>query len=206
LLCKDVTWWTYEWGSERRSRRVAALFNKTNHKIIFIHTMLLLFVLVGCSDDNSEPKTSDSPSPLVLVNGNMIDGTGSELIKDAAIVIREGKIVTAGTADTIKIPENADLIDLNGATILPGFINTHVHHAYDEETLRAFAQAGVTTVRDMQDSGEIDWQWFVRRDELLGDPRNARLLAVGPMVTVSDGYPVYWEGESGLLVTSPEHA
>ena len=127
-------------------------FKPKNPMTYWIHATMLIAVLNGCSDGTPETETSRPPSSLVLVNGNMIDGTGSDLIQDAAVVVRKHRIVIAGKADSVKIPEGAKVIDLKGATILPGFINTHVHFAYDKETLRGFAQAGVTTVRDLQDS------------------------------------------------------
>ena len=86
--------------------------------------------------------------PLALV-GTLIDGTGAGPVPDAALVIRDGRIVAVGRRDEVAIPADARRIDLPQATILPGFINTHVHNAYVRHTLRTWAQAGVTTVRDV---------------------------------------------------------
>ena len=179
--------------------------DNTRSTMLRVFPILLFIILAssfkfaGCSEKKSETR------PLVLVKGMMIDGTGNDAIPDAVLVLREDRIVAAGTAQAVGIPEDAEVVDLNGATILPGFINTHVHAGYDAENLRAFAQAGVTTVRDLAD-GRMDWQWFARRDELLEDPLNARLIAVGPMVSVPDGYPVPFTNEEVLAITSPEQA
>jgi imidazolonepropionase-like amidohydrolase len=181
-------------------------FKKTDSVVLSVHSILLVYILCGCSESTSDDTTPEAVTEsLILVNGTMIDGTGDEPIQDAMIVVRGDRIVAAGRAESMAAPENARVVDLHGATILPGFINTHVHFAYDAETLQAFAQAGVTTVRDMQDSERMDWQWFERRDELLKDPLNARLLAVGPMVTVPGGYPIVFE-EKALIITSSEQA
>jgi imidazolonepropionase-like amidohydrolase len=141
---------------------------------------------------------------LILVNGTLIDGTGREPLVDAAVAIQDGLIVYAGPGDPLVPAVDAEVVDVGGAAILPGFINAHVHEGYTEEHLRAWAQAGVTTVRDLAASPAADL--FARRDALLQDNGNARLIAVGPMVTVPGGYPIVPWGMGALTVDSPEDA
>ncbi len=133
---------------------------------------------------------------LALINGILIDGTGNAPVVNAAVVICDDRIAAVGSLDTLDIPAEARIIDVQGATILPGFINAHVHDGYDEHNLRAWAQGGVTTVRDLAGLPR-----FELRDTLNADPQNARLVAVGPMVTTPGGYPGF-----GLFVTSPDDA
>ena len=141
---------------------------------------------------------------LALVNGTLIDGTGTAPIRDAAIVIHRGRIAAAGARVHVNIPTNAKIIDVQGATVLPGFINAHIHQGYSEQNLKAWAQGGVTTVRDLGATPADDL--FSRRDSLLQDNLNARLVAAGPMVTVPDGYPMVPWGMKGLTVTSLQDA
>lgn len=111
------------------------------------------------------------------------------------------RVIAVGTRAQVSIPADTPTIDVQGATLLPGFINAHVHQAYDKETLEAWAQSGVTTVRDLGALPNVDNppDLFAFRDEVCQDPRYARLVAAGPMITVTDGY-------GSLPVTSPEHA
>jgi imidazolonepropionase-like amidohydrolase len=141
---------------------------------------------------------------LALVNGTLIDGTGAAPVRDAALVIQKEHIVAVGPRGQVSIPANAKTVDVQGTTILPGFINAHVHQGYSERNLRAWAQAGVTTVRDLAASSADDL--FARRDALQKDNRNARLVAAGPMVTVPGGYPIVPWGMAGMTVASPEDA
>jgi len=143
-----------------------------------------------------------SDQVIALVNGTLIDGTGAAPIRDAVMVIRQGRIATVGERARINIPPDAKTIDVQGTTILPGLINAHVHQGYSEQNLKVWAQAGVTTVRDLGASPSDDL--FARRDSLLEDPLNARLVAAGPMVTVPDGYPMVPWGGKGLTVTSQD--
>ena len=171
----------------------------------------------------AEPRT---PLSLVLVNGTVIDGTGTEPVHDAILVIRDGRIAAVGLASDVTIPTDAQVIDLQDATILPGFINAHVHQSLSPTNLAAWAQAGVTTVRDLAAPiglPDLDWdEWvqgitehrdlpspmmFVYRDATRGQPHYARLVAAGPIVTVPGGYPIpNWGPEIALTVNSPEDA
>jgi imidazolonepropionase-like amidohydrolase len=82
------------------------------------------------------------------------------------------------------------VIDLNGAYILPGFINAHVHDAYDETRLKTWAQAGVTTVRDvgiLSGAGQLT-RLIALRNQLATSPEYARLVSAGYMLSVPGGY------------------
>ena len=78
-------------------------------------------------------------APLdVLIDGTTIAAVGTDL----------------GSADQV--------IDLSGYTILPGFVDAHVHVAVDdrafkEDAVRAWAYNGVTTVREL---GIPEPPWF----------------------------------------------
>ncbi len=183
----------------------------------FLVLIALSVMLGACSSAATTvaPTATVLPAPLIaptgdqvvaLVNGTLIDGTGVAPLREAVVVIHQGRIAAVGTRAQValRVPDGAQVIDVQGATILPGFINAHVHQGYSEYNLKAWAQAGVTTVRDLGTSPSADV--FARRDALLKDNTNARLVAAGPMVTVPDGYPMVPWGAKGLIVTSPEDA
>ena len=155
------------------------------------------------STESASGPAGGEGQPLALIHGLLIDGTGARPIEDAAVVIRGGRIAAAGPGSEIEIPGGAEILDVEARAILPGFVNAHVHHGYDAANLRAWAQAGVTTVRDL--GTQSRWtsssgaSVFADRDRLNRDSRNARLVAAGPMVTAPGGYGVY-------AVTSPEDA
>lgn len=150
------------------------------------------------------PLRGGSAAVLALVNGTLIDGTGASPVTDAVVLIEDGRIVGAGPRDQVGVPADAQVIDVWGATILPGFINAHIHAGYNASNLKAWAQGGVTTVRDLSATPAGDL--FTRRDALADDDANARLVSAGTMVTVPDGYPMIPWGASGLAVTSPQDA
>jgi imidazolonepropionase-like amidohydrolase len=63
----------------------------------------------------------------VLRAARMIDGTGREPIRNAAVVVTGDRIVGAGPAASIATPAGALLIDLGDVTLMPGFIDAHTH-------------------------------------------------------------------------------
>jgi imidazolonepropionase-like amidohydrolase len=112
--------------------------------------------------------------PLVLVPERVFDGT--ELHTGWEVVVTGGVITAAGHRGTIRRPPGARVIELTGATLLPGFIEGHSHlllHPYDETSwndqvlreplalrvaralvaARATLVAGVTTARDLGTEG-----------------------------------------------------
>jgi len=140
----------------------------------------------------------------VLVGGLLIDGTGADPVDDAAVVISDGRILYAGPRNAVELPSTAEVIDVSGLTILPGFINAHVHLGLSTRNLEVWAQAGVTTVRDL---GCDQHSLAIFRDYFPPEPGRARLVAGGPLITVPGGYPIVpFGGGWAAPVTSEEHA
>lgn len=135
---------------------------------------------------------------------------GEDLLPDAVVVIEGRRIVAAGRG--VRYPDNADVVDLEGATLLPGLIDTHVHLAFDAsedtvghleslddtEVLAAMAKAarnaligGVTTVRDLGDRGYLSLKLRESGSESL-----PTILAAGPPITTPNGHCHFLGGEA----------
>jgi imidazolonepropionase-like amidohydrolase len=88
---------------------------------------------------------------LAFRGGTLIDGTGAPPIRNALLVIRDGRIVSVGaaTAEALKaLPAGTEVLSADGKWIIPGLIDAHVH-AESEEDLRTMLRWGVTSVRLM---------------------------------------------------------
>src|SRR5439155_19139397 len=67
----------------------------------------------------------------VVANGQLVDGTGGPPVRDAALVIKDGKIAYAGPAVRVpEVPPDAKRIDARGGTIMPGLVEAHFHPTY----------------------------------------------------------------------------
>ncbi len=85
------------------------------------------------------------PSLLVFTRANVIDGVASEPLRDATVVVRDGKIEQIGKMNP---PAGATVIDLNGKWLLPGFVDAHAHIA-TLAAARAALASGATMARDL---------------------------------------------------------
>jgi len=150
----------------------------------------LSIIISACANPTPTSTLDFSQATLVLTNGILIDGTSSDPIPNASLVMGGDRILAVGPASQVTIPSGVEVIDLDGATILPGFINAHVHDAYNEGRLEAWAQSGVTTVRDegiISGSGQLT-NLVGLRDQLANSPQYARLVSTGYMLSVPGGY------------------
>src|ERR1700731_1636471 len=67
----------------------------------------------------------------VISNGQLLDGTGAAPVRDAALVIQDGRIAFAGpVAAAPPVPPDAHRIDARGGTIMPGLVEAHYHPTY----------------------------------------------------------------------------
>ena len=153
-------------------------------------------------------ETSFAPgTPLALVNGTLIDGTGANAIPDATIIVRDDRITALGPRSEVIIPDSSFVVNVDGKSILPGFINSHVHRAYNTKNLRKWARDGVTTVRDLGASAPYPQTLFKTRNSLKANPTCARLSAAGLYINVEGGYPAPLGGGWHMVaVTSPQEA
>lgn len=66
-------------------------------------------------------------SVMAIRAGTLIDGTGAAPVKNAVILVQGERITSVGT--DVRIPSGATVIDLSAYTVMPGFIDAHVHLA-----------------------------------------------------------------------------
>jgi len=110
------------------------------------------------------------------INARLIPISGPE-IAQGAFAIKDGKFVAVGNMASMAIPAGASTIDLKGATVMPGLVDTHSHvgggsggdssapiapeaRIYDsinvrDTGFRAAAAGGLTTINIMPGSGHL---------------------------------------------------
>ena len=114
----------------------------------------LALTLAGCGgaapDENA---AHEEAGGLALVGAQLIDATGAPPVADSVVVVRDGRIVSAGPRDTTPVPAGAETLDVTGKTIMPGLVNLHVHYREGPEEIerqfRSQLHYGVTTARSI---------------------------------------------------------
>jgi imidazolonepropionase-like amidohydrolase len=130
----------------------------------------------------------------------LFDGT-SERLRPDPIVLIDGATIAA-VEFGVEPPQDADVVDLGGTTLLPGLVDPHVHLAFDASTspvanlaardddavleamtgaARAAALGGVTTVRDLGDRDYLSLRLRGRSDL-------PTILGSGPPMTFAGGH------------------
>src|SRR4030095_16134292 len=67
----------------------------------------------------------------LIAGGQLIDGTGAPPIKDAALLVEDGRIAYVGpAAGAPRTGPDLTRIDARGGTILPGLVEAHFHPTY----------------------------------------------------------------------------
>ena len=128
---------------------------------------------------------------LVLRGATAITMNGYEIIENADIVVRDNRIEAIGSRGSLSLPENAEIMDVNGKYVMPGFVDTHAHvrpyrnlHQPQIWSFMANLAYGVTTLRDPQ-TGTTDLLTYadqVKSGQMIGP----RIYQTGPGVFWSE--------------------
>lgn len=132
--------------------------------------------------------------PFALVGVRLVDGSGGPALDGRTVVVRAGRVEAVGDQDEVGPPDGASVLRGDGLTVLPGFVDTHVHLDFHHPA--EVLAGGVTTVRDLGwPAGRLA---ALRRAAVDAgsqrpgsEPASPRLLAAGQIVTVPGGYPTH---------------
>lgn len=143
---------------------------------------------------------------IYITAGTLLDVATGEKTEGAAVLIRDGRIISVGAAAAVEKPSDATHIDLPEQTLLPGLMDMHVHLTKDADAsflgsmgnsvprqtviavknARKTLMAGFTTVRNLGASG---YSVIGVRDGIsAGDIVGPRIFAVGHSIGVTGGH------------------
>ena len=77
--------------------------------------------------------------PLALVGGTVFPAPSAAPIKDAVLVLRDGRIAAVGPRAATAVPPDAEVMDLAGRFVTAGFWNAHVHFIKELIEARAWS-------------------------------------------------------------------
>lgn len=137
----------------------------------------------------------------LLCGARVIDGTGRAPLADHDVLVQDGRIASVSPCGTVPA-DGAEVVELRGATIIPGLVNMHAHlrgrgawgaeEPDDVALLRAAQNArlslswGVTTLRE---AGSTERLSQTIRDAIDGGVMpGPRVISAGRAITTSAGH------------------
>jgi imidazolonepropionase-like amidohydrolase len=138
---------------------------------------------------------------IVIEGGTLIDGGGGAPVKDAVVVIEGNRIKAVGTRGSVAVPTQARVIKADGMTVMPAFIDAHIHSLDFFPPL--FLHYGITTVCDTANPT----QWVMAQRDALkaGKMKGPRMFVTGEVIDGPDS-SVDRRDEYRTHVNTPEEA
>ena len=142
---------------------------------------------------------------LVVQGGKLIDGTGRSPIENCVIVIQSGRFLTVGRSGEVSIPAGAEIIDVRGKTVLPGFIDGHGH--LEDFHGELYLHLGITTCATIELYQDGPWTLAQKQGTALGKIRGPRIWMSGRAIGgVSTGHDAFGSrtARDNIIVTTPD--
>ncbi len=143
--------------------------------------------------------------PLVVQGGRLIDGAGPPPIENSVIVIQNGRFAAVGRHGEIAVPAGAEVIDVAGKTVLPGFIDGHGH--LEDFHGELYLHLGITTCANIELYQDGPWTRAQKQGTALRKIRGPRIWMTGRAIGgVGTGHDAFGSRTSrdNVIVTTPE--
>ena len=169
-----------------------------------LFVLCILTLAVATPAAGQRPETlSDDVRPFVAVDAEtvalthvrILDGTGGAPLDDHTVVIVGNRIAAVGPSNEVEAPDDAEVLDLTGHTVIPGIVGLHDHTHYQGAQRRLFLSlsaprmylaSGVTTIRttgSFSPYNEISMKAAIESGEAPGP----RMHITGPYLTGAGG-------------------
>ncbi len=151
-----------------------------------------------------------SPARTIAIRaGRLFDSKGGRVLTNQMILVQGERISAVGAANTVKIPDGAQVIDFSQATVLPGLVDAHTHMFNNRaagtttetatliavQNAQADLRAGFTAARDMSTHGngyaDVDIRNAINQGRIQG-----------PRYQVSTR-GIVWGGEQSSAAANP---
>jgi imidazolonepropionase-like amidohydrolase len=148
-----------------------------------------------------------SEKVLVLQGGRLIDGTGRPPLENSVIVIEAGRFKAVGRSGDIPVPPGAQVVDVRGRTVLPGFIDGHGH--LEDFHGELYLHLGITTCAQIELYQDGPWSRAQKEGTKLGKIRGPRIWMTGRGIGGPlDEHDAFGSrtARGNIIVTTPEEA
>ena len=142
---------------------------------------------------------------LIVQGGKLIDGTGRAPVENSVIVIQASRFQAVGRSGDVSIPAGAEVIDVRGKTVLPGFIDGHGH--LEDFHGELYLHLGITTCANIELYQDGPWTLAQKQGTALGKIRGPRIWMSGRAIGgVSTGHDAFGSrtARDNIIVTTQD--
>jgi imidazolonepropionase-like amidohydrolase len=144
---------------------------------------------------------------VALVGGTLLDGKGTDPLEDSVVILDGPFIQETGKKGQVKIPPDAEIIDVCDLTVMPGLIDCHCHISITSwniqerlftprtvelfqtaEIMKRTLSAGFTTIRDAGTLNDVGFRQAVE----LGLIDGPRLVAAASLVQTGGHFDMHY--------------
>ncbi len=176
-------------------------------KRAFIYSIIISLLVLSpsyCKQVN-EPISNEIDGQIqAFTNVNLVRMTSEEIDANQTLIVEGTRIIEFGPSNIVDIPEDSNVFDGEGAYLMPGLADMHMHTREDwlesrwpVSPLYLYLANGVTTIRDFGPRGN-DLTYVLRwRDEINEGSR------IGPTIYASGlrpGHPSAGNQDSQSIV------
>jgi imidazolonepropionase-like amidohydrolase len=167
--------------------------------------LILAAISAPLGAEQGKPSRSAlAPGTIAIMDVTVIPMTGDTTLRDATVVVRDGRIAEIGATRNVKVPSAARRVDGRGKYLIPGLADMHTHLYSDGDIpdsvgkyeLGVMVANGVTATRLMIGTPE---HFRLRREVEAGRVAGPQLWIASPQFTGK-------EDVNSRVVTTPEDA
>jgi imidazolonepropionase-like amidohydrolase/Tol biopolymer transport system component len=131
---------------------------------------------------------------VAFVGGRVISMKGAEVLEDATVLVKDGRIAAVGPRAQVAVPAGARVIDVAEKTLMPGLVDVHWHGDVGDDglipqqswVLAASLAFGVTTVHDP--SSDTETFFAAAEQARLGALLAPRMFSTGTVLYGAQGW------------------
>lgn len=158
--------------------------NPSSIPVLILFLVLVMPISAQNFGSRVRPFIETEANVIAFTNAIVIDGSGIPAQEGRTILVRNGLIESVGDAEKVVIPAAAQIFDLTGKTLLPGFVMMHEHMYYpapgpdmyhvnqmDYSFPKLYLAGGATTIRtggSVEPYSDLNLKKWIDQGAILG--------------------------------------